>query len=147
MPIRPSERARYPKDWPAITARIRERAGNKCECIGQCGDSHCAPRGLCGVPNGASIARLRENPAVWLDMPEIERGEIDLDDYLDPIRVVLTVAHIDHAPEHNDPSNLLALCQRCHLKMDTKHHAKNARATRFSRKAVGELFAALEASK
>lgn len=31
MPIRDSERARYPKDWPAISKRIRERAGNRCE--------------------------------------------------------------------------------------------------------------------
>ena len=30
-------------------------------------------------------------------------------------RIVLTVAHLDHAPEHNDPTNLRALCQRCHL--------------------------------
>ena len=31
MPIRESERARYPKDWKAISRRIRERAGNRCE--------------------------------------------------------------------------------------------------------------------
>lgn len=27
MPIRPTERARYPKEWPEIRARIRARAG------------------------------------------------------------------------------------------------------------------------
>ena len=31
MPIRPENRARYPKEWPAISARIRERDGNRCE--------------------------------------------------------------------------------------------------------------------
>lgn len=31
MPIRPENRARYPKDWKAISLRIRERAGNRCE--------------------------------------------------------------------------------------------------------------------
>lgn len=31
MPIRPENRARYPKDWKAISRRIRERAGNRCE--------------------------------------------------------------------------------------------------------------------
>ncbi|MFZ2869640.1 hypothetical protein [Zavarzinia sp.] len=31
MPIRPENRARYPKDWPAISRRIRERAGSRCE--------------------------------------------------------------------------------------------------------------------
>lgn len=32
MPIRPENKARYPKDWPAISLRIRsERAGWRCE--------------------------------------------------------------------------------------------------------------------
>ncbi len=31
MPISPTNRARYPKNWPAIVARIRERTGNACE--------------------------------------------------------------------------------------------------------------------
>src|ERR1035437_6819104 len=46
MPIRSSEKSRYPKDWPAISMRIRERADNLCE--------------HCGVPNGSR----RENAAV-----------------------------------------------------------------------------------
>jgi hypothetical protein len=33
MPIRASEKARYPKDWKAISARIRERAQDRCECV------------------------------------------------------------------------------------------------------------------
>jgi len=33
-------------------------------------------------------------------------------------RVVLTIAHIDQNRENNKPWNLLALCQRCHLKID-----------------------------
>ncbi len=31
MPIRPENRKRYQKDWKAISAAIRERAGNRCE--------------------------------------------------------------------------------------------------------------------
>lgn len=31
MPIRPENRNRYPKDWPAISLRIREAAGWRCE--------------------------------------------------------------------------------------------------------------------
>ena len=31
MPIRPENKARYPKDWRQISVRIRERAGNRCE--------------------------------------------------------------------------------------------------------------------
>lgn len=45
-------------------------------------------------------------------------------------KVVLTIAHLDHTPEHNDPSNLKAWCQRCHLNYDKDHHAVNAARTR-----------------
>lgn len=31
MPIRPENKARYPKDWKAISGAIRMRAGNRCE--------------------------------------------------------------------------------------------------------------------
>lgn len=34
MPIRPENKARYPKNWKQISLRIRERAGNKCEDCG-----------------------------------------------------------------------------------------------------------------
>lgn len=44
--------------------------------------------------------------------------------------VVLTTAHLDHDPLNNDLSNLRAMCQRCHLTYDAKHHAINAARTR-----------------
>ena len=44
--------------------------------------------------------------------------------------VRLTVAHLDHTPEHNDPANLRAWCERCHTTYDAPHHA----ATRRERK-------------
>jgi hypothetical protein len=31
MPIKPENRARYPKNWKAIVAEVRERSGNRCE--------------------------------------------------------------------------------------------------------------------
>lgn len=31
MPIRPENRARYPKDWKAISLEVREAAGWRCE--------------------------------------------------------------------------------------------------------------------
>ena len=34
------------------------------------------------------------------------------------VRVVLTISHRDHDPTNNDPANLRALCQRCHLRYD-----------------------------
>ena len=37
-------------------------------------------------------------------------------------RVVLTVSHKDHQPENCADDNLVALCQRCHLRYDLHHH-------------------------
>lgn len=54
--------------------------------------------------------------------------------------VVLTVAHLDHDPQNNADENLRALCQRCHLTYDARHHARNAASTRRARKASGDLF-------
>lgn len=33
-------------------------------------------------------------------------------------RVVLTIAHLDHALTNHDLTNLRAMCQRCHLRYD-----------------------------
>lgn len=137
MPIRPENKARYPKDWPAISRRIRERAQNKCE--------------RCGVPNGVLIARgtgrdagtfMLENGDVFCATTGEPRGRARGSEYEAAryVRVVLTVAHLDHQPENCADDNLQAMCQRCHLRYDAKHHAANAHATRRKRKAVGDLF-------
>jgi len=44
--------------------------------------------------------------------------------------VVLTVMHLDHNPQNNDPENLKAACQRCHLNYDKEQHINNSRITR-----------------
>lgn len=44
--------------------------------------------------------------------------------------VVLTIAHLDHTPEHCDDDNLRAWCQRCHLNYDKHHHRETSAATR-----------------
>ena len=109
MPIRPEERDRYPIDWKAISERIRRgRAGDRCECTGQC-DQHPGP---CQAENGK---------------PHPVTGST----------VVLTVAHLDHQPEHCDDSNLAAMCQRCHLAYDRFHHYETRRRGRVMR----DLFA------
>jgi len=117
MPIRPSERARYPKDWKAISLRIRERAGNRCECEGECGlhRTNPGPR-RCEEVNG--------EPAKWA------RG-----------KVVLTVAHLNHVPEDVSDTNLKAMCQRCHLTYDAEHHAQTSYATRKERAQTADMFA------
>ena len=53
---------------------------------------------------------------------------------------VLTVAHLDHDPTHNDPDNLRHLCQRCHNTHDRLKRWENAKRTLRSRRAIGDLF-------
>lgn len=57
---------RYPKDWPRIRAEIRARAGERCECTGQCGD---ARRRRAGARAGCAVAELPifEEPAALED--------------------------------------------------------------------------------
>jgi hypothetical protein len=42
-------------------------------------------------------------------------------------KVILTVAHLDHDITNNSFFNLKAMCQRCHLRYDAKHHAETRR--------------------
>jgi hypothetical protein len=121
MPIRPENLSRYPADWKAISLRIRsERAGNRCE--------------ECGVENHAIGGRLADgtfmpaigNPSLG-EMAQCEGGET-----LRIIRIVLTVAHLDHQPENCADENLRALCQRCHIRHDAKMKAEGMTMTSIS---------------
>lgn len=144
MPIRDSEKHRYPQpaEWRAIRASIMERAGNRCECRGECGDHH--GDNLCYAPHGAAVMRNKLAPARWLDAETALRAGIGVherdDSWGDPVRIVLTIAHLDQQPENCAPENLRALCQRCHLRYDHAQHVGNARKTRHGRKAHRELF-------
>lgn len=142
MPIRESEKARYPKEWPAISLRVRERAGNRCEF---CGLKNYALGGrtkdgkwLAARPLGEKLLRL-EWPKPG-DIAWCGNGETEGQARLKIVRIVLTVAHLDHTPENCADENLKALCQRCHLTYDAKHHARNAADTRRKARASGDLF-------
>ena len=127
MPIKPENKARYPKDWKQIRARILERSGNKCE------GSPAYPD--CRIPNG--WYRNNTTGEVASDAWETEAWTGADGDSV--TRIVLTVAHLDHTPEHCDDDNLKAMCQRCHLTYDAKLHAKNAYATRMAKRNTQEL--------
>ena len=120
MPIRPENKDRYPANWPAISQQIRDRAGQQCE--------------KCCAPNGELIRRGRTTAgeAVWrmasdsaymdgvcadtgLLIPDTSEDTVA---YGDPVKVILTVAHLDHQPENCDPENLRAWGQRCHNAYD-----------------------------
>ena len=113
MPIRPENRGRYPKDWKSLSVAIKERAGWRCECAGECG-------------RGTHAGRC----------PNVQDGAA----YGTGSKVVLTTAHLDHTPENCMPTNLKAMCQGCHLHYDKEHHQQTAYRTRRANKAAGELF-------
>lgn len=124
MPIRPSEKHRYPTNWKTISLAIRERAGQRCE--------------QCSAPNGTVIYRgENDNAGTYMladgavfDATNGKRLGMARGSEYDGrfVRIVLTVAHLDHQPENNDPSNLKALCQRCHFAYDRQQHAKTRRS-------------------
>lgn len=92
MPIKPENRARYPRNWKAeIRPQILERAGHRCE------GSPAYP--ACRAEN------YRPHPATGS-------------------KVVLTIAHLDHIPEHCEPANLRAWCQRCHNTYDLPYRRR-----------------------
>lgn len=131
MPIKPENKARYPKDWPAIRERIMRRARNRCE---ECGVQHHD----IGYRDDSGEFR------VIVKAHEREGGAADYAGHATGwkvIMVVLTIAHLDHQPENCADENLRAWCQRCHLRYDHEHHQRNARETRRNRKACGDLFA------
>lgn len=138
MPISAENRARYPKDWPQIRARIQERAGNKCE---QCG----VPNGAVGGRNGYG-AFIPAEPLPDGGMPEpglwamCDDGKDDFRLRLRIIRIVCTTAHLDHTPENCSDDNLRFWCQKCHLAYDHEHHQHNAAETRRKGKAAADLF-------
>lgn len=108
MPIKAKNKHRYPPNWKNIRAAVLHRAQNCCE--------------LCAAPNNTIIRRCEDMPAAWvadkfLDGIPADRL-LDGTPYSDPIKVVLTIAHLDPTYQDNDPKFLLALCQRCHLKID-----------------------------
>ena len=107
-PILKENRNRYPANWSTeIVPRIRERSGGQCE--------------KCGAINHSWVNRRTR--------------ELCLSDEDEAIRVVLTVAHLDHQPENCSDENLLDWCQKCHNSYDSAHR----RSTRKQTQAKGNL--------
>jgi hypothetical protein len=55
-------------------------------------------------------------------------------------RVILATAHRDHDPTNNRFHNLSALCQRCHLALDSEEHKRRRWFTLFRLRALGDPF-------
>ncbi len=135
MPIRPELRHFYGREWRTVVRpRILARAENKCE--------------LCRAPNHKDVLRA----FAWWTIGD--RAAIEYKHRADRpltklvwrcekaeqfacfprestrwVRIVLTVAHLNHQAGDDRDENLKALCQWCHLNYDKEHHAET-RATR-----------------
>ena len=110
-------------EWKAARATARVRAGDLCEGTTEL-LGHTFEDGRCASPNGNLVVRNKANPAVWC-LADRHRDDPQL--WREPIKVVLTTAHLDHDPSHNDLANLAVLCQRCHLAHDREQHAATRR--------------------
>ena len=98
----PCDYRKYPKDWKLISRSVIAAAGNRCE--------------LCCAPNGEMVHREKAGRYPWyifFGVPE------------KAVKIVLTVHHINHDTTDNRPHNLIALCQKCHLRLDRPYHVKN----------------------
>lgn len=138
MPIKAENRARYPAEWPQIRARIQHRAGNRCE---QCAVANWAIGGR--AKDGRFLLAIPEEQLLRLVWPKPGTRAWCRDgtdpQYLRIIRIVCTVAHLDHQPENCGDENLRFWCQRCHLVYDAEHHAQSAYASRRAGRAIDWL--------
>ncbi len=109
----PCDYSKYPDNWKQIRAAILDRANNCCE--------------FCGVENYAFGIRDKHGTFEQIDEGSADDRSLDGEKV---IKIVLTVAHMNHDITDSRSENLRALCQRCHLTYDAKHHSKNASHTR-----------------
>lgn len=109
MPIRPENKALYPKNWKEIRARIQKRADDKCE--------------ECGVHNHAKIIREKDGIFTYAENIYIQSYIRNFNPKI--IKVVCTVAHLDHTPENCEDDNLKFMCQRCHNIYDQPYRIAN----------------------
>ncbi len=105
MPIRKENLARYPKNWKAISQRIRfDRAAGQCECDGRFGLIH--ENGRCAARHGAEHPRTGAKS------------------------VCLTTAHLADPIENCSDENLMAMCEQCHNRFDAPMRAAGVKARR-----------------
>lgn len=120
----PIDYKKYPTNWKTeIRPAIMERANNCCE--------------FCKVPNYKIIIRGNWNKTECYQdedgtIYDANTSKVIGSDYVGEvhptnklIKVVLTIAHLDHDINNNDFLNLKALCQRCHNRHDIGFRKQN----------------------
>lgn len=129
-------RERYPAEWKAIRSGILMRANNACE--------------QCFAPNGEGIVRglgadegryMLQRGDVFDEETGVRLGIARGSEFEGRgVKVVLTVAHLDHNEQNNDPANLRALCQMHHLRHDRADNVARGKANRAAASGQGSLF-------
>ncbi len=122
----PIDYSKYPPNWAReIVPRILQRADNKCE--------------VCGLENHSCVMsvplRIKDGDRykikrLWVNdesdlirlKPLASGGKVK------PVRVVLTIAHLDHDEDNHDVTDdrLKAMCQYCHLNYDASEKYRRA---------------------
>lgn len=133
----------YPSNWQEIRKRILERDGHCCK--------------TCKVKNGIYVFRgIWEKIEVFqtadFNVYRLSDGELLTQNpwaCIDPstgdpaqkaIKIVLTVAHLDHDIKNNQDNNLAALCQCHHIRHDRGQHRANTSATIARKRGLQNLF-------
>lgn len=124
----PCDYKKYPANWKDIRKRILEREGYRCK--------------TCMLPNYA--IGYRDASGKWHPIECSMQGDVDAEDAREAgfkvIKIVLTVAHIDHDITNNQDENLAAFCQLHHLRHDIQHHKANSRETNRKKKGLQNMF-------
>jgi hypothetical protein len=126
----PMNRDLYPSNWKDIALAVKQGVKWRCE--------HCDRP--CRKPKEPWLAfcdrLLNEEDYNWYaETADEVSDDSGLSTLVErPQRFTLTVAHLDHNPANNEPSNLRALCSGCHLAYDAELHRRNATATRYRRR-------------
>lgn len=126
----PVDYKKYPPDWKMVRVpRILRRAENCCE--------------RCGVGNGEllwSVPLHTKNTEgrysvrkIWVAAEQdMRRLRVNFTNAgkLKRVRVVLTIAHLDHDEENWDvlDERLMAMCQQCHTTYDAKEKQRRINA-------------------
>jgi len=114
----PCDYQKYPSNWKSeIVPRILTRANNRCE--------------ICGIENRSEVhsCKIRiatgKGKAGYYQIWFTEKSDTIRIKHLTrwmikKIRVILTVAHLDHDEQNQAVSDdrLMAMCQKCHLAYD-----------------------------
>ncbi|WP_020395373.1 hypothetical protein [Thiolinea disciformis] len=129
MPIRKDLKPLYPANWKQLSTDLKAKAGWECQGCGM------PQYGLAFWDEGLGRYQLIKGNRFYdqLEYTESYKSAIAAKQHLEQwcdypnklIIIVLTVAHLDHDPTNNDPSNLRVLCGRCHLQYDEPHHRAN----------------------